>query len=509
MALDITTATQAQEHLDRIDRARGNVDRRAGMLTTRAYCEGDHWQRGEAWGGPPIDPAMVGAGETYAALQKDLVPVPIVPEVIWRQVSGVLGHEPAFAVELQRELQEGEQPTQAETDDVQALNDALTAFWDGCGAHEKAQEFASLLCMGRGVLRFLIPPEVAANLQAPGLNEAARAFDIDTPEWKQAGVLRDAGSGRCLGLYRYDEAYSLNGTVGAHNRAEVSFLNEAGETVFRTIENEVVTSEPAFDCNGRLWILQATLPHPLIDEPQRALQRKIDFLNYILPKNAQYAGFRERHFLGVARPVDPITQLPVDPDIGPATVNYWQPTYITDNDGNQRPSAASLVLSEPVNSQPIRDDIAHLTQVLLKSCNQLHTVISGDATASAVSRIQARAEFTASLLQLRPKVERVLRDLLELVLCMACNLAGEAALLERYKRAYRLRVDCRLDAGPISPEEKTAIIGLKTAGLISLETAMQMLGIEDTGSEMNRLKEEEMAAFSDGFPAQAASEVPA
>src|SRR5687767_3944263 len=80
-----------------------------GMEANAAYQNGDHWQSGNAWGGPPIPEDMTGADETLLALEKDLAPIPVIAEVSEAYVTGVVGNEPAFQVELDRELQEGEE----------------------------------------------------------------------------------------------------------------------------------------------------------------------------------------------------------------------------------------------------------------------------------------------------------------------------------------------------------------------------------------------------------------
>jgi len=489
---EIITYSDAQQTLASLD-----AERLEGMLANAAYLSGDHWQRGEAWGGPPIPADMSGAGETLLALQRDLAPVPVLAEVAEAYVTGVAGNEPAFSVDLRRELAEGETATPEEAADVGRLNDALTAFFDTSGAMEAIHEFVANLLSGRGALRFYMPPMIAekANRERPftNLNEACANFYLEAPEWHRAGVHTDRRSMRRTGIYLYAQQQETPGQMGEpdmRHRAEITTVLDDERTLFRIVDDgSGGSAEQSFDCNGQVWVYQATLPRPLLGEPQRALQRKIDFLNFILPKNAQYAGFRERNFIGVQKQKDAGGE-EVDAELGPATVNYWQPSFYEDTEGNKKPAAATLVISEPVDSSSIRADKDDMIRCLLKSVHQLHTVISGDATASAVSRVQSRASFTRALLKLKPKVEKVLRELFETVLCLACGLAGEEALLQRYKAGYRIRVDLKPDAGPLTPEERKVIVEQYQAGLMSAELAMVMLGIEDVGAEFNRIASE-------------------
>jgi len=484
---DIKNYNEAQSALITLD-----AKNAAGMVANAAYLNGDHWQGSTAWGGPPIPLDMSGAAETMRDTERGLVPIPVIAEVMDAYTTGVVGNDPAFQVELKRELADGEVATPEEIADIGKLNDALTAFFDTAGAMEPIQDFVTNLLSGRGCLRFYMPPVVAERANARPFSdviEAAANFYLEAPPWSSIGVLLDRASMRRTAVFIYAPEES-GAQPSTSNRAEITTVQDDGSTLFRVFDDNRVTHASAFDCNGQVWVFQSTLSRPIIGDPQRRLQRIIDFLNYILPKNAQYAGFRERHMIAIEQEKDDETGLSVDPELGPGSLSFWKPTTYLDSKGDERPGAAHLVIAEPVNSSPIRGDIDHNVRCLLKSVHQLHTVISGDATASAVSRVQSRAQFTRALLRLKPKVEKPLRDLFETVLCLACHVSGNTGLLNRYKANYRIRVDVRPDAGPLTPEEIKTIVELWKSGLLDMETAQTMIGLEDIGSIANRLASE-------------------
>jgi hypothetical protein len=499
------------------------------MQANAAYLAGDHFQKSNAWGGPAIPADLFGAAETLAALEKDIVPIPVISEIADHYVTGLVGNEPSFSVQLNRELTEGEKATPEEEKDIALLNDALTSFYDTAGVQEPLHEFATRLLSGRATLRACLPPRVAQQINQnvrrfADLNEAASAFFVEAPDWDKAGVLVDAESRERVGAYLYarEEKSLTTDDLLARSKTEITFIQDATrKTVFRVIEDGAALSDAAkadtrpiqetmlegdrlFDCNGQVWIFQAAARRAILGAPQRALQRKIDFLNYILPKNAQFAGFRERHFVGINQPrvkdaQGNDTNEPATPEFGPGVVSFWQPAFYeaqTNNGTEKRPAAAQLIVAEPVDSGPIRDDLEHMIRVLLKSCHLLHTIMSGDATSSAVSRIQSRAQFVRALHRLRPQVERVLRELFEVVLCLSCQLAGQGELLARFKKNYRIQVDCKVDAGPMTPQERAQIVAEYEKGILSLETARTMLGIEDVGAEANKVENEAAGALN-------------
>jgi len=485
MAITIQSTNKAKELLQSIDGKRLPL-----MKVIREYQRGDHWQKATGWGGPPLPED----GITSVQAKEDQTPIPVIDKAIERYVTGMIGDEPAFEVTLVREVTDESPATPEELAEMAEFNEVLTHFWDGRGVLEKVQDALENLCSGRGTLRPFIPPESPIITDAKRVSTLTEAMDyihLEAPSWEQCGVFTDVRSMREIGIYLYDEQYiDSDGATRYKPRVEITELDDNKNTLFRVIEGGQSTEDQTYDCNGNIWVFQAIDDKPLIREPQRKLQRAIDFLNTIIPKNATYAGFRERHFINVKQPMDENGKL-ADPQMGPTTVNFWQPTVTTDSEGNQKAAPATLILSEPVNSQPIRDDITHMIYMFLKSVHQDDEMMNGDAVASAVSRVQARAGFANSLLRNKPKVERMLRDMLMTVLCLACELSGEKGKLQKLKTDYRIRVDVKPNSGPLSPEEELAVVSFYEKGVISRETAQVMLGVEDVEGEAQKLREEQ------------------
>jgi hypothetical protein len=123
---------------------------------------------------------------------------------------------------------------------------------------------------------------------------------------------------------------------------------------------------------------------------------------------------------------------------------------------------------------------------MLEETQHLHAIIAGDAAASGESRRQARADFVGSLADTTTQIERAGRWLLETLLAMASAFANQPG---RYE-SLRATLDCQIDAGPMTADDQQAIRDNNEAGLLSDETAMTMLGIEDVAAERQRIASE-------------------
>lgn len=473
------------------------------IKTTVLFASGDHWQNGLNSVAALIPADIDQYASVLQGAQNDFTPIPVIGELVSRRVTGVVGREPTFNEALSRELPEGEFPTTQEEQDIAEADSALGAWWDQRNGHEEVKKFARYLCThNRAVFDIFLPPEKldeaedgTLSVNAPDLPSALEYLYFQAVDPSQATVYTHKGSMRDIGVCRYSdeevEATTEGATLVQKDRVRVTFT-EDGQTVIQQYDKGDLIGTATVDCGGEILAIQATAGE-FITEPMRALQRSIDLLNSMLPRNGRYAGHRGRHAIGLKRPTETNRttgeEEEVEPLLGAGRFNFWQSATYRGDDGKEKHAPAQLVFEEPIDSGPLRADIQHFEERLLRAGNQLHTVISGDAMASAVSRVQARAEFADSLLELKPEIEGALRKLLRCVLLLGVTLTGDKAKLQRFKE-LRTNVTIKADAGPLSPDERRVLIEEYKAGLRSRETVMVLLGSEDIEDEIRKVESE-------------------
>jgi hypothetical protein len=141
---------------------------------------------------------------------------------------------------------------------------------------------------------------------------------------------------------------------------------------------------------------------------------------------------------------------------------------------------------DPVSPDTFTATQAALYARILGEMDQIHALISGDATASGESRIQARAQFLASLRPTAAAVEGALRAILDAALAWAAAAVGQGGRFA----LIRADVTCQIDAGPLTSDERRLIIEQQAAGLLSEETAMGLLGVDDVDAERAKIAAE-------------------
>lgn len=476
----------------------------------RSFRAGEHWQSGDGYvGEKPLDnPAVM------QAIEIGFMPDNIIVEVLDTHIDGILGREPSEFDYLNRAVVSDE-TRDAET---QKILDAVTSWWDTHKPYMALREALSDALLGEhSVLRVFVPPGTFKQAQdgesvytAADIAEALRDIYIRVEKPESAGVIFDAETATHLGIFLFKRD---NADV-----AEVSYLDNTGATVWRTIagddkkqgsiiaklldfitqnNNDAPASVfPSLQLGGRLPIYEMTR-EPFITSIICQNQRALNLANTMMMRNINMAGSKERVFLNTEAPYViedvPDSSMPggvrkvrkrVPYQTGSGVTNFMTGTEIKDERGKITGYAdPNVQYTDPVPIDTFVGTRDHWYATILGQCKQRHTLISGDATASGRSREQARKEFESSLKRSKAVIDDAGRWMLETVLYLAAEMSGQAG---KYLN-LRAEFSAVVDTGNPSPEERAANLADVLAGLLSKETAMSRNGVIDTGAELERI----------------------
>lgn len=466
----------------------------------------DFWQNAARYVGPLPAPGDV-AG--WQLLRKSFAPILKLRECLERHVGGVIGREPQFE-------------SVAESKALNVEADAVTgAIWYERGEHKLARAIAKrLLATGKVYLRYDVPPglivegtdretgELTIGVAASTWADAYELTHVELCARGSAFVYVDPSTLRKTSFYSYVEE-ETNQKVKC---IQISWIDENKMTQIRVVRSSGAPTNWEIDTGGNLLILEADL-EPMITPDLLRLQDIVCSIATMLKINADVAGYPQSEMIDIARPVERVpAPTEADPNAvklvpaaiatGPRTRQAWYSQMATDKDGKVMTGddgkpilrSGSIHYRDPVSSQPLRDDIEFLNTEIYSACNQRHISARTSANASAEMLIEARADYADSLLETKPDLERLLQTMFKARLCMAAHLAGDSATLEQFKAGY-YRVALQLNTGPISVADATEIRARRTDGLLSTETAMILLGIENPDAELDKIAEQNKTAL--------------
>lgn len=451
----------------------------------RLFYDGNHWQGGAGWVGPMLPLDDPSALAMFAEIARAFVAENAIGEAVDRHRSGVVGREPAWGFTVKRPLKAGKKPTNAEQTLIDEAEALLTAWWDERSLLKLMQTaVVTLLLSGRASLRVFIPAGLLDNGRIPpgDMQTSLRRIFVSHPAPDAATLMTNDLTQAGCSVFRYE--------VDRQHRVELSYL-DADVTVLRVIG----AGEPQYarlNLGGRLLMCEMTRA-ALISETVIGNQKQLNLAKSMLGRNVIQGGFLERIFLNAQGPGEWIADtsvpegrrfVPKPLRTGAGRTNFISGQPIRDNDGRITGYAgASVVFRDPVVVDTFIATEANSERSILKETRQLHALIAGDATASGESRKQARADFATSLLLTKIEVDRAGRWLLETVLALAALASGQP---DRYT-GLRATCDCHVDTGPLSGDEINQILAQVAQDLLSPETAMGRLGVDDVDAEQQRI----------------------
>ncbi len=500
------------------------------IAINRAFFEGDHWQNGSGYIGPHPQPQDVGYNDTMAEIANIFTSQNAVREVTIRHTLGVLGKAFRWSFVPRRDV--GEEKA---TNEEQAAIDEATGILRRWLLARKVPTLLrdaveTLLLAERSAVRLHVPAGLARKnaagesiVSAKSIEEALAKIWPEHPTPETSAVAVDDDTKLEAGVVLYE---SENDAGEAEEYAWLCFLDQVGETVIKIINADEESSssssssisssasdmpadgaeEPAptqasiqpkgLPLGGRLTMFEMRRPALITPQVQQN-QRALNFALTMVPRNVTTGGFLERLLLDAQAPghwevkdgVRTGKFIPEKLQVGAGTTNFFEGVTWQDEKGDTHHAEPSAVFREPVKPDASLTAKDSHYRAILAETGQLHVVISGDATASAVARIQARSEFLATLLLTQPEIEAAIRWILETALALAEAIAGTPG---KYTNVVRAQVAVKLDAGPLTPEERGAIES-SIGKTISQETAMLLLGVDDVDAEKAKMAGEPLA----------------
>lgn len=458
------------------------------MRVNRAFFEGDHWQNGEGWVGPAPEPNAKNATEVLKLVERTFISKNITREVVQRHTNAVVGREISWAVLPA----DGDKEDARERTDIAEIEAALTAWWNRNSVMDVFQRLVDRsLWSGRGVLRLFIPltrldPE-GRTPALTDLHDALSIIDVEEIDPQNATVYRDRKFGEHVGIYAWED------DEGEH--AELVYVNDSDETVIRQLnttkgKTDVDESDP-LPLAGNLTMYELRRS-PLITTQVNHNQRLLNMALTMMGRNTVLAGFLERTIINAQMPGEwvgegPDRQFVPEPlKVGAGVTNILTGVEIESDDGKRSLAPVDVKYRDPVTPDTFIKTKGDAAENIYDEVKQRHVLIAGDAQASGVSRQQATADFESDIQRTKNQVDRASDWLLHTALALAALLIGRTNILDE----YRIVSDARLRVTPASPDEQRVTRENRDAALISTETAMSRVGVEDVDAERQKIAAE-------------------
>lgn len=424
-------------------------------------------------------------------------------------VGGILGREPSWSV-----LPESAK-TSADRD--RETGDTLTPWWNkrkGLKDLQKALRIA--LCEGISVRRVFLPRSLnGTTVKARDLATAMNLIHFETVYADRGGVFTDPDTQADIGIFLYEE-HDANGDV-TRNCAELSFLNDAGNTVCRVVRDDDTSNDYGpYQLGGHLLIYQLEL-EPMITEQVQSSQRGVNLAHTQMMRNVNLAGHRgvtvtnaqpplpktDKTTITTSTPKTADGRFPGTFKTGAGAVNFVMGVPIRDESQNiVGYTNPNVNVTEPVSVESFEKTIDKEKEAIYSQCQQRHVLIVDKADTSGRAREVARKEYERSLKESKTELDACGRWQVETGLRLGAQLSNQVS---KYK-SLRADFNCLIDAGVPDPAFIQQVLemrkpsGPRLQPIISDETARNLCGVEDAAAELARILTEATQPAADPTP---------
>lgn len=508
-----------------LDDARERIETPKWLPSHRAFAEGDHLQAGTltasglatlssagglaGWIAPMLPSGHPHYRNQFDGIVRGFVSSNKIGEVIGRHKAGVAGRQPSRGFESREPIPQGKEIRPELLRLKETADGWMAARWEAEGMHGAFQSaIACLLYSGRQPARLLLPRGYLTEgrngtkvLPRVPLADMLNMLRLTFPKPEECTVYTDPDTFEQVGIFTYE--------VDTKRYAEVTWVDRAsGLTHVRQVGEgaEAGTKDEAtYDFNGRIpmyEMVRSVFVTPQMVQNNKALNLALSSI----PRNVWAAGARERTYFNVDQPGEEIvnadgtkTFVVKEIDMGAGVANFLNGAPVWENNDPKTGNIVgyanpSMQITDPVDIGPAKAAVDAHAWEILSEARQLHAVMTADATASGVSRIVARVEFMGTLGETKPTVDGCLEWEADTRLAMAEAFTGgrEGGKAPHPYSAYlRANAECKLDPGPITPEERTALKELVADGIYSKEYIRVMMGTEDSKEEETRVATEQ------------------
>jgi len=508
MALNILALSQkkADELLD-LDKESIQTD----YSTYKLLYKGDHWRGGNGWVGPK--PEGDNSAQILLRIQRQFASKNVVREVITRHTNSVFGKSPTVEILPAIEVEEGgDKNTPEEMKEIQSLKKAVSKWMKDKNVISKLQKALAMTLYGEvAILRFYIPKsnvdENGRLVDTESVEEAIEKIWFDISDIEGATVYQESDTKRRVGIFNYENDdedefveitfkvtdFDVNGEQTEEGDLDFPYLSadNIDKTFIATFGGEEIDISEPIQLHGNLTMYRVQREAIITEQ----VKQNQDLLNKALTMwsaNLDWSAFVERIILNGMPPgqwkenADNEWEFDASGELktGPSTTSFISgiPKF---NEGGEIVGAESpsVVFRDPINPDTFEKTRKTFYQNILEETHQAHIMLQAESQPSGISRREAKKDFEDDVSTSVNHFNEAGKWMIETLIYLATWMNGTDA----DEPEYIAQFECNPNLGAVTSEDVDIIAKMRETGLISDETAMSRLGVDDVKSEKAKI----------------------
>jgi hypothetical protein len=270
------------------------------VLATEMF-HGNHWLNGDGYMGQLPPRALPGYQSILDDIEAGFDSENVIKEVVETHSGGLLGREPIWSFLPEDPSKKTDRNDKSAFENI--TGETLTPWWNKRKALKSLQKAMQIvLCEGICVYRLFFPKRLNdQTVSASNLSTALNLIYFEAVYADRGGVFTDPDTQQEMGVFLFEE-HDSKGDVSA-NCAELSFLDDEGNTICRVVRDKGAPSEYGpYKLGGHLLIYEIQRD-PLITEQVQSNQRAVNMAHTSMDRNVNLAGNRSETITNAQPPL--------------------------------------------------------------------------------------------------------------------------------------------------------------------------------------------------------------
>lgn len=469
--------------------------------------EGDYWQAGKGYLGPPPKASDKDSQALWQTFASRFISRNVISEVVARVSNSFLGKDPDWKYVVDGKQVKRRTGTSnpaksnatgstspktgnAESESIlDEMDMVLGEYWTNEGLSSKLIEcFEKRLVAGRCSLRIYIPGKYRDDdgfIRAKSIAEAFKYIKVEVIGPESSRSITTDGETIALVTYKVvtdwvnmqtkdviefsfvdDNNMTFVGTFkdggedGLDNADISSEINVDEKNLIYEMSGKPFVTEQLWKCNGLLNLALTMAGFGLVESGFRELiLTNVELEMEEIPGED---GATKRVPKGIKRGGGAVQNM-----VGMETVNYETGERTLHTPG------VHTIDPSPLDTYKDGKDLAY--ESCLEEAHEKYALISGDATTTGESRIQAMGDFYLKIKPYKPEIDQTGSWLLTVLIRIAALMAGKETEFENTS----VLMDTTIRIANLTADERRIVLEMRQQGVISFETARVLLGVED------------------------------
>lgn len=468
------------------------------IAETKAFIEGDHWQKQAGWIGWRPESGSKSAVNTWIFIEQNFTAKNVIGGMIKRLKGAIAGQQPDFAIVPK----DRDNASEALNVKLSQWDRAVNAWWTNKNVHSEIRKYVqNRTAHGKACLRIYIPKGLITKvgekykLNVSNFEEALEKIYVKAhePENYIDGCDEDFGEKYSVVRLKADDSPLEENSTNDYDY-EICFVDKNKQTILRTLNKEGQKQKISLDLKGKsLIFINGEYTDAIVSPTIKMQQKAVNHAKTGESLALSNINFPETTFIDVELPTEKVLQPSGKYEEKLSLRSGWgvmrklYSKIVSDAEGGDRPLSGQMIQRQPTDPKYFASVADNNTRDMHQEAGMLYIYLADSEYASGDAKLEAMADYLILLVDYQTEIDTIGRWLLETVILLAARFSNQNGDADKFEVTF----SSKLTMGRLTVEERRLMIEEVKARLRSIRSYMVKAKVsDDPDSEITSIQQE-------------------